>query len=65
MRTLDDLDVAGKRVLVRADLNVPIDNGTITDDRRITASVATIQPISKRSGNELARNVALAAGTMR
>jgi phosphoglycerate kinase len=33
-RTLDDLDVAGKRVLVRADLNVPMKDGKITRARR-------------------------------
>jgi phosphoglycerate kinase len=38
MKTIDDLDVAGKRVLVRADLNVPLDGARITDDRRIRAS---------------------------
>jgi len=42
-RTLKDLDVRGKRVLVRCDFNVPIDeNGNITDDRRITSSLPTI-----------------------
>ncbi|MEW2358660.1 phosphoglycerate kinase [Spirillospora sp. NPDC029432] len=43
MRTIDDLDVAGRRVLVRADLNVPLEDGRITDDGRIRASVPTIQ----------------------
>lgn len=45
MRTLDDLiveGVRGRRVLVRADLNVPIDNDTITDDGRIRAVLPTI-----------------------
>ncbi|MGI5169281.1 phosphoglycerate kinase [Spirillospora sp. CA-253888] len=42
MRTIDDLDVAGRRVLVRTDLNVPLDGGQITDDGRIRASVPTI-----------------------
>jgi len=44
MKTLDDLgDVRGRRVLVRSDLNVPLDGTTITDDGRIRASVPTIQ----------------------
>ncbi|GGP08848.1 phosphoglycerate kinase [Nonomuraea glycinis] len=42
MRKLDDLEVKGRRVLVRADLNVPLDGATITDDGRIRASVPTI-----------------------
>lgn len=40
---LTDLDVKGKRVLVRADLNVPLDGETITDDGRIQASLETIR----------------------
>ncbi|MEO9323752.1 phosphoglycerate kinase [Nocardioides sp. C4-1] len=39
-------DVAGKRVLVRSDLNVPLDGTTITDDGRIRASVPTIQALA-------------------
>ena len=42
VRRLDALDASGRRVLVRADLNVPIDNGRITDDLRVTSSVPTI-----------------------
>ncbi|MEU8402798.1 phosphoglycerate kinase [Nonomuraea sp. NPDC048892] len=48
MRTLDDLDVKGRRVLVRADLNVPLDGETITDDGRIRASVPTIKALLER-----------------
>ena len=44
MRTLQDLpDISGKRVILRCDLNVPLENGQITDDGRIRASVPTIQ----------------------
>ena len=48
MRTIDDLDVRGKRVLVRSDLNVPLDGTTITDDGRIRASLPTIQALAER-----------------
>ncbi len=47
MQTIDDLgDLRGKRVLVRSDLNVPLDGTTITDDGRVRASVPTIQRLA-------------------
>ncbi len=42
-KTVRDVDVRGKRVLVRADLNVPIEKGLITDDTRIREAVPTVQ----------------------
>lgn len=42
-QTVSDVNAAGKRVLVRCDFNVPIENGQITDDRRITESLPTIK----------------------
>ncbi|MEV5576555.1 phosphoglycerate kinase [Spirillospora sp. NPDC052269] len=48
MRTIDDLDVTGRTVLVRADLNVPLDGSKITDDGRIRASVPTIKALAGR-----------------
>ncbi|WP_169945705.1 phosphoglycerate kinase [Microbispora sp. H11081] len=45
---IDELDVKGRRVFVRADLNVPLDGETITDDGRIRASVPTIKKLVER-----------------
>jgi phosphoglycerate kinase len=53
MKDLDALDVAGRVVLLRADLNVPLDGTTITDDGRIRASLPTIRNISERGGRVL------------
>lgn len=47
---LDSLDLAGKRVLVRADLNVPLEDGRITDEFRITAFLPTLERILERGG---------------
>ena len=40
---MTDLDLAGKRVLIREDLNVPVDNGRITSEQRITAALPTLR----------------------
>jgi phosphoglycerate kinase len=49
-RTLDDVDVAGKRVLVRADLNVPMDDARIADATRIERIIVNIREISEKKG---------------
>jgi phosphoglycerate kinase len=46
--TIDDLDVAGKRVLLRADLNVPVKDGAVTDATRIERLAPTITDLAKR-----------------
>jgi phosphoglycerate kinase len=49
-KTVADVDVKGKRVLMRADFNVPLDGSTITDDRRIEQALPTIKSIVERGG---------------
>src|SRR3954467_1655106 len=49
-RTLDDVDVKGQRVLLRVDLNVPMDNGHVTDATRLERVAPTITEISDKGG---------------
>ncbi len=48
-KTLDDIDVAGKRVLVRLDLNVPVKDGAVTDATRIERSVGTLKDLAEKN----------------
>ena len=52
-KTLDDFDLTGKRVLVRADLNVPVADGEVTDATRIERLVPTIREIIKVDGKAI------------
>jgi len=48
MRTLKDMDLAGKKVLVRVDFNVPVKNSEVSDDTRLSAHVPTIKSILEK-----------------
>ena len=48
LKTIDDLDVVGKRVLVRADLNVPMQDGQVTDTTRIDRTAPTLNKLSNK-----------------
>jgi phosphoglycerate kinase len=49
-RTLDDIDLAGRTVLVRVDLNVPVEDGRVTDATRIARIVPTVEAILAKGG---------------
>jgi phosphoglycerate kinase len=53
VRTLDDLDVNGRRVFLRVDFNVPLEDGRITDDARIRAALPSIEALRERGARLL------------
>ena len=50
LHTLDEVDVKGKRVLLRVDLNLPMENGRVSDATRIERVLPTIQELSEKGG---------------
>ena len=52
-KNIQSVEVAGKRVLIRVDFNVPIENGQITDDRRIRSAIPTIKSVIDRGGRAI------------
>lgn len=49
-KSIESVDVTGKKVLIRVDFNVPLDGASITDDRRIVAALPTIKSVIERGG---------------
>ena len=52
-KIVSDLNVQGKKVLIRVDFNVPMKNGVITDDTRVRAALPTIQYVVENGGKAI------------
>ena len=54
-KSVDDINVKGKRVLVRCDFNVPLQDGKITDENRLVAALPTIKKLIADGGKVICR----------
>ena len=52
-KTIRDLDVSGKRALVRVDFNVPLENGTVSDEMRLRAALPTVHYLTGRKAKTI------------
>jgi phosphoglycerate kinase len=52
-KTIRDLDVSGKRALVRVDFNVPLENGTVSDNTRLRAALPTVHYLMGRKAKTI------------
>ena len=52
-KTLDDMDLAGKRMLLRVDINVPVEDGRVTDSTRIDRIIPTVEDILDKGGRPI------------
>ena len=52
-KSVDDINVAGKKVLVRCDFNVPLKDGQITDENRLVSALPTIKKLISDGGKEI------------
>ena len=52
-KTIEDINVAGKKVLVRCDFNVPLQDGVITDENRLVGALPTIKYLIEKGAKDI------------